>query len=119
MSSDGRWAYTLYSAKEPFVHALDTAGRTAKCIDLPQLADTDLSGTKLRLDGDTLRVGDLAAIDTRTFVVGEPRPRPAPRRAAAPAPAGDGTPAWPFVALGLVALGAVTLIVRRGKAAAV
>jgi hypothetical protein len=39
-SPDGRWAYTLYDADggEPFVHALDTVGRTAVCIDLPQLA---------------------------------------------------------------------------------
>jgi hypothetical protein len=39
-SPDGRWAYTLYDGNggEPFVHALDTVGRRAVCIDLPQLA---------------------------------------------------------------------------------
>lgn len=38
-SPDGRWAYTLYdgNGKEPFIHALDTVGRAAVCIDLPQL----------------------------------------------------------------------------------
>ena len=34
-SPDGRWVYTAYSGgKEPFVHALDTVGRTAVCVDL-------------------------------------------------------------------------------------
>jgi hypothetical protein len=34
-SEDGRWAYTLYqSAEHPFVHVLDTARRTAACIEL-------------------------------------------------------------------------------------
>ena len=38
-SPDGRWAYTLYDGDgdEPFIHALDTVGRRAACIDLPQL----------------------------------------------------------------------------------
>src|SRR5439155_539595 len=36
-TADGQWAYTLYarSSKPPFVHALDTMGREAFCIDLP------------------------------------------------------------------------------------
>ena len=60
-SPDGRWAYTLYDGdgEEPFVHALDTVGRRAVCIDLPQLADLrDLFMLKLRtdLDGETLTV---------------------------------------------------------------
>jgi hypothetical protein len=38
-SPDGRWAYTLYDGDggEPFIHALDTVGRRAVCVDLPQL----------------------------------------------------------------------------------
>lgn len=36
-SPDGRWAYTLYDGLgHPFVHALDTTGLRAKCIDLPK-----------------------------------------------------------------------------------
>jgi hypothetical protein len=69
VSDDGRWAYTLYGAEEPFIHALDTVGRTAKCIDLPQLAGKDLSLAKLALRGDRLDVGALAVVDTRTFAV--------------------------------------------------
>jgi hypothetical protein len=36
-SADGRWVYTLYQkpSGEPFVHALDTVGGAAYCIDLP------------------------------------------------------------------------------------
>src|SRR5262249_37651744 len=36
-SASGAWAYTLYArdAGEPFIHALDTANRGARCIDLP------------------------------------------------------------------------------------
>ena len=39
-SSDGRWAYTLYDGAggTPFLHALDTSKRQARCIDLPMLA---------------------------------------------------------------------------------
>src|SRR3982074_3078002 len=46
MSTDGRWAYTLYDGggATPFVHALDTVARTAHCIDLDSLSSgTDLS----------------------------------------------------------------------------
>jgi len=51
-SSDGRWAYTLYdgAGKAPFVHALDTSNRTARCIDLDALAGTDLTRLGLKLD---------------------------------------------------------------------
>lgn len=36
-SADGRWVYTLYQrpSGRPFVHALDTVGAAAYCIDLP------------------------------------------------------------------------------------
>jgi hypothetical protein len=36
-SANGRWVYTLYQkpSGEPFVHALDTVGSAAYCIDLP------------------------------------------------------------------------------------
>ena len=49
MSADGRWAYTLYDrgGGAPFIHALDTEGRTAACIDLPGLTGADLSGMRL------------------------------------------------------------------------
>jgi hypothetical protein len=75
----GRWAYTLYSrpGKAPFVHALDTAKRTARCIDLDELAGQDASYMRLRLDpgGHSVRVLDrgrpLLTMDTQTFALHE------------------------------------------------
>ena len=86
VSADGRWAYTLYdgAGKHPFIHALDTSGRTARCIDLDDLAGVPLNLARLRLDrgGSRLVVDNgkaLALVDTRTFAVSEPAPPPATR----------------------------------------
>lgn len=82
-SADGRWAYTLYDAPEhPFVHALDTTGLTAVCIDLDDLprawgATLELHGPRLDVTGRTGRV--LARIDTRTHRLVEPKATRAPR----------------------------------------
>jgi hypothetical protein len=87
MSPDGRWAYTLYfrPAGVPFVHALDTAGLRAVCIDLPSVRRAgNVSADRLRLGhgANVLQViteGTVrAAINTHTFAVG---PRAAPRAA--------------------------------------
>lgn len=125
-SPDGRWAYTLYdgAGKEPFVHALDTSGRTARCIDLDALAGyRDLY--RLRLDvspgGGTLAVADgrepLAAIDTRTFRVSEPAEPAAKAPPAHDARADGGGFPWAFVAapgIGLLLAGAAaTYALRR------
>lgn len=49
-SSDGRWAYTLYGGgPHPFVHALNTGGGGAFCIDLPHSwSDADTASMRLR-----------------------------------------------------------------------
>jgi hypothetical protein len=79
-SADGRWAYTLYdgAGSTPFIHALDTSHRTARCIDLGALAGrNDLWQLRLRMDGGTISVqgphGTVLAVDSRTFEVGSPR----------------------------------------------
>ena len=77
MSAGGRWAYTLYLRPSgvPFVHALDTTGRRAVCIDLPSLSDADIASAHLGLTpgGGTLQVDvggvTRAVIDTRTFTL--------------------------------------------------
>ena len=135
ISRDGRWAYTLYGGgEETFIHALDTVGRTAACIDLDMLPpDSDLSGYHLSVtpNGTLIRVRDsggdlMATVDARTFAVWEPgQPRPASqerpaatRPAAAPAPAGDGD-GFPWLVAALVAglagvsIAAVVLARRR------
>jgi hypothetical protein len=113
-SADGRWAYTLYdSAEHPFIHALDTARRTAVCIDLDAVRG-GMWGAKLQLNGRMLAVVGrrgrvLATIDTRTH-----------RLVAAPEPAAeDAATSWLPIALPTAALlllgGAVT---RRRRLAA-
>jgi hypothetical protein len=73
----GSWAYTLYSRSvdNAFVHALDTAHRSAVCVDLPWRVDL---GTTVRMslsaDGTQLvlrqpAIGLLAQIDTTSFRV--------------------------------------------------
>ena len=77
-STDGRWAYTLYDGggKAPFVHALDTANRSARCIDLDDLAGTDLSRLRLSLDPShavlnvTRKAQRVVNVDLTTFRVG-------------------------------------------------
>jgi hypothetical protein len=87
MGAGSRWAYTLYnSAEHPFVHALDTARRTAVCIDLDNL--TQVWGASLELRGPNLHVIGrrgrlLATIDTRTHELTRQIPSAARRRAAA------------------------------------
>jgi len=118
MSRDGRWAYTLYGGgTETFIHALDTEGQTAACIDLDMLpAQGDFSRVRLRVSPDGRRVdvrdgGRLVAtVDARTFHVSDPTA--AVTTAAAPAPPRRGTTrsadagGFPWAALALVAAAA-------------
>ncbi|MDA0164568.1 hypothetical protein OM076_30140 [Solirubrobacter ginsenosidimutans] len=120
MSADGRWAYTLYTGEENFVHALDTETAQARCIDLPA---GDFSSAGLRLDGNRLHVGAAATIDLQTFAlatapgVATPTPTPTPRATPTPAPAkDDGGVTWPAIALGVAVLGGLGLLARRLRA---
>jgi hypothetical protein len=69
----GRWAYTLYDGAggTPFVHALDTTRRTARCVDLDDLVSSEIGRARLRLVRGELRVVGggrvLARVDTRTL----------------------------------------------------
>ncbi len=115
-SPDGRWAYTLYDGygKGPFIHALDTRTRTARCIDLDLLAGNDVSRLRLSLNGagDRLTVSNpqhpVAVVDTRTFAVSSPTER-----------ASSTWISWAFVLLSiggaLAAGGALALVLRRRR----
>jgi hypothetical protein len=132
VSADGRWAYTLYLRPEGpmFVHALDTSGRTAACVDLPvDGRDVDVGTMRLALGdgGAALRLeqrgAPLAVIDTRTFAVRRPAapPRHAKAVAAASDDAGGGSgwalPAAIALAGGLAALALRALRRRRRRLA--
>jgi hypothetical protein len=129
MSSDGRWAYTLYlrsSGSSAFVHALDTVRHRAVCIDLPASASfSGLSGAKITLGpgGATLLIQNggitVATVDTRTFVASPPgatvpfEPTRAPARTVAPS-GDDGIP-WMLIAGPLLALAALGGVATRRR----
>lgn len=72
-TAGGRWAYTLYGLSgPPFIHALDTAHRQARCIDVvPFPKQVQPFSVRLRLTGHTLAVvtgrRTLEVLDTRTW----------------------------------------------------
>jgi hypothetical protein len=122
-SPDGRWAYTLYDGKEhPFVHALDTEGRTAKCIDL-QHGIGKLGRLELETSpgGERLAVVDyvgkgggeptpVSFIDTATFEVNEPA-----EPATGPLGSAGGGGISPLVPIGLGVAGlAGAFLIARG-----
>jgi hypothetical protein len=124
MSRDGRWAYTLYSgAEHPFVHALDTVGNSARCIDLDALTPrNDLFQMKLRLarGGRELQVmkanNPVMLVDTRAFSVARPHPATAaPPPARSPAHHGA-LRLWPFApVLAAIVLGGIATARPRAR----
>ena len=112
-SSDGRWAYTLYSSQpHPFVHALDTERRTAVCIDLDGLGG-GMWGATLQLHGPTLDVVRrgtvLASIDTRSHrVLG--------RRAAGARESEDAGTSWLPMLAPTAVLAVMLALARRRRA---
>jgi hypothetical protein len=120
-SADGRWAYTLYDGAggTPFVHALDTRGQTARCIDLDALAgNTYLTRLRLRLNESgalTIRDGDQTelVVDTKTFRVRAPAKASA--EPAARAHSGNGWPLAGWAVLGTLVASASLLLARRRR----
>lgn len=115
----GRWAYTLYDGggKEPFVHALDTVGGHAVCIDAPMLPRNGLNlNLELRSGPGPhqLSVFDgkrrIAVVDTTTMRAS--RPTAGHTRAGEPAPAG-GAEHWVLIAALTAALSLLLLGLRR------
>jgi hypothetical protein len=110
-SPGGRWAYTLYDGggREPFLHALDTARGTARCIDLDALAGNRyLWRLRLAVTGNSIVIRDRdepeLAVDRASFAVTKP---------VSPAgSSGGATPLWGW------ALGATALTVLLAGAAA-
>ena len=71
VSPNGRWAYTLYAGgEETFIHALDTQGATAVCVDLDDVRVRDFYGLGLNLEaasGDADRAGSGDAEGDRRY----------------------------------------------------
>jgi hypothetical protein len=120
-SPHGRWAYTLYdgAGMEPFIHALDTARKTARCIDLDALTGSQyLSRLRLQIDpsGATLTVRNRQetelSVDTRTFAVTEPSAAHANDRGSF---AWSWTLVWVIGAGVLIAIGAGVFGLRRRR----
>jgi hypothetical protein len=121
-SPDGRWEYTLYDGggHEPFIHALDTVGGIAHCIDLPQLEgrndlslmrfDVDPSGgpiTVLDREAGHPRSSPVLRVDSETFAVTS---RPARDGSG---DSGAGLPAWWLIAASVAGL-LVALLLAGG-----
>jgi hypothetical protein len=109
-SAGGRWVYTLYQkpSGEPFVHALDTVGAAAYCIDLPRNRGLYTIVLSLRDGGRTLALRGRSGRPWLTVAVGSWR---------ISYPTG-GFP-WPWVggAIGaaLALLAAAVLLLRRRR----
>jgi MYXO-CTERM domain-containing protein len=121
MSAGERWDYTLYfrPSGTAFIHALNTVGRRAVCLDLPSRAKLDVGNAQLRLasSGAVLQMvsdgATQALIDTRrlTVIAGAAhrattpsRPMPHPRQVTSGL--GDGPP-WEFIVVAITALAAL------------
>ena len=126
MSPDGRWAYTLYAGgHETFIHALDTEGATAVCVDLHEFDPEDAYGLQLTVDDASGAIVvrqqglPVASVDPVGFAVSELGPAPA---TVGDTGSGDdagsdwlGTAA---IAAGVALFaGALTLLLRRNRRA--
>jgi hypothetical protein len=122
-SPNGRFAYTLYdgAGEHPFIHALDTVEKSARCIDLHGLMGFQrLQELKLDVspDGGTLAVAlggePVALVDTQTNEVTEPPPATAKTAGAGAAAEDDPRSVpWLLVAAGAAGLLLVLLVVQR------
>jgi hypothetical protein len=122
VSPDGRWAYTLYDrgTGSPFIHALDTTGRRAFCIDLPRRLIRQIGAARLALTAGRLRVlGErgrtLAMVDTKTLAAARPpgTAQPAQSQNRASAIGHGGSFPWLAGACAALALVALAGLARR------
>jgi hypothetical protein len=122
MSAGDRWAYTLYfrPTGTPFIHALDTVGRRAVCVDLPRSLNLDPGNAQVRLaaGGAVLEIvtdgATRAMVDTRRFTLTAgavhralaPKKAPVSHRRRVTSGLGDGPP-WDIIVVAVTALAAL------------
>ena len=121
-SPDGRFAYTLYdgAGEHPFIHALDTVEKSARCIDLRGLMGFQrLNELKLDVSPDggsisvTLDGEAMASVNTRTNEVIEPPPAAAKAAGEGATAQGPRSVPWLLVVAGSAGLLLVLLVVQR------
>jgi hypothetical protein len=126
ISSDGRWAYTLYNGggrvrDEAFIHILDTVDGVSHCINLPGISGREAWNAQLELPPgggalNVLRGGRaLASMDTRTYAVTKPLRPERVSRASESDGGGASRLAMATIAAGVVLLAGAALAVRRRR----
>jgi hypothetical protein len=121
-SLDGRWAYTLYGGgEEAFIHALDTEGETAACVDLHEINPNDVYTMRLDVDpaSGVITVLDrrspVAVVDPQTFEVSDPPPAEAPPATPDEDSGGTSWIGWAAVGGGLVLVGVLAVLLWRRR----
>jgi hypothetical protein len=102
---DGRWAYTLYAGRRPFIQALDTATSASHRLGLPDRVMSHRRLWALRL---AVRRNRVAVIHGDHIVASAAR---RPRRASA-----GGGPPWLAVAVALTGLALAATATRKAQA---
>ena len=121
-SPDGRWAYTLYGGgHETFIHALDTSGLTAQCIDLEDVNPRDIYQLGLNMDPASgeltvLEQGNpVAIVDPQTFEVSKPPPVEVPDPTVDEDAGGTAWIGWAAVGGGLLLLAGLGVALWRRR----
>ncbi len=116
-SPDGRWAYTLYAGgEETFIHALDTKGETAVCVDLEDISRQDMYMLRLNVDPGSGQITVLdqgtpvAVVDPQTFAVSDPPQPELPDTSPADDSGGSSWIGWAAVSGGLVLIGGLVAV---------
>ena len=125
-SPDGRWAYTLYGGgEETFIHALDTKGATAVCVDLDEVGPEDAFDLRLAADSTSgaITVSErgvpVATVDPVSFEVDEVAAEPAAGAETADEDTGGDWLGTAAIAAGIALFAsACTLLLRRNRRAA-
>jgi hypothetical protein len=125
MSPDGRWAYTLYAGgEEAFIHALDTEGQTAVCVDLHGFTPDEAYSLRLAVNPGSGAITvsrrglPVASVDPVSFQVQEVTADPVPTGSSSTADAGGDWLGTAAIAAGIALFAAaLTLLVRRHRRA--
>jgi hypothetical protein len=119
-SPDGHWAYTLYGGgEEAFIHALDTAGQTAVCVDLEQFGpqevyrfglDVDSASGEIAVLSGNLGGEPVATVDPESFAVTLAPTQSSPTPSDGDEAGAGGSLAWLVIGTGAALLGGTSFL---------